>query len=419
MRLRSLTVFAVFAIVVPAAAACGSDDAFVPTTRGGGERNAPAVPTAPPSTAAAPIASPSGPPKGIVELFETRVLTTCALNGGVCHNSSTYPDMRDVSAFELLVNLPCGTNVDTAFPNVCEPAGDRLTATGGIDVEIVRVAWDAATATATVDVSADVPSGAVPSFEIDRTLPSGQKFVALSATDAAGAIATSSAPRKVSISLGGASPSAQTFFQPTLPLREDRVHEADVNHDGVPGWSMGWKEILPGDPWRSYVVARLWDTSVNAELMPRQCRAWNDEATRALGCFVEGLETDESGAVTNFFDDIDYAHCTFQVPAPGRCGSGITPLEIFDQQCSTCHGATDPPEGLDLRAQSFAASLVGKPSREQPQKLLVDPGHPESSYLMLKVQGDPSITGVQMPKGGALAPAQIEALRAWIAAGAM
>jgi hypothetical protein len=417
MKRASFIALAFAAIMVPAAAACGDDDSIAPTTRAGSERNAPAVATAPPASVTA-TTSTAGPPKNVVELFETKVLTTCALNGGVCHNSSTYPDMRDVAAFGLLVNMPCGANVDGAFPDQCEPHGDRLVAAGGIDVEILRVTWDASTATAAVEVGGDVASGTLTALEVDRILPSGQTFVALDAQDAAGAIATSGTPRTVTVSLAGAGAAAQTFFQPVLPLREDRVREADVNHDGVLGASMGWKELVPRDPWRSWVVARLWDTSVNPELMPRQCRAWSDEATRALGCFVEGLRTDKSGAPTNFYDDIDYAHCTFEVASPGRCGSGITPGEIFDQQCSSCHGATDPPEGLDLRSQSFAASIVGKPSREQPQKLLVDPGHPESSYLMLKVLGDPSITGVQMPKGGALAPAQIDVLRAWIAGGA-
>jgi hypothetical protein len=417
MKRGSFIALAFAAITLPAAAACGNDDTVAPTARAGSGRDAPAVPVA--SASAPPVATVTGPPKNVVELFETRILTTCALNGGVCHNSSTYPDMRDVAAFGLLVNLPCGVNVDGAFPDQCEPRGDRLVADGGIDVEIVRVTYDTASATASIDVGADVPSGAMNGLEIDRILPSGQKFVALGGDDASSAIVTSNAARSVTVSLASATATAQTFFQPVLPLREDHVHEADVNHDGVLGASMGWKEMLPGDPWRSWVVARLWDTSVNPELMPRQCRAWNDEATRALGCFVEGLKTDASGAVTNFYDDIDYTNCTFEIGAPGRCGSGITPLEIFDQQCSGCHGGTDPPEGLDLRAQSFAASIVDKPSREQPNKLLVDPGHPESSYLMLKVLGDASITGVQMPKGGALAPAQIDALRAWIAAGAM
>ena len=39
----------------------------------------------------------------IEELFETRILPTCALNGGVCHNSNTYPDLRHLAALEELV----------------------------------------------------------------------------------------------------------------------------------------------------------------------------------------------------------------------------------------------------------------------------------------------------------------------------
>jgi hypothetical protein len=56
--------------------------------------------------------------------------------------------------------------------------------------------------------------------------------------------------------------------------------------------------------------------------MPRQCRAWNDSVTRSLACWIEQLRTDEHGTPTNFFEPIDYAACTFTVPAEGRCGPG-------------------------------------------------------------------------------------------------
>jgi hypothetical protein len=249
-----------------------------------------------PAERAAPLPS-SGPSKNVVELFETRLLPTCSLNGGVCHNSRNYPDMRDLGALEDLVDLPCGMNVDHDFPDACEPRGDRIVV-DGIDAEILRVASDG-----TITVDADVPStpsGAV----IRRTLRSGTW------------------ERKVGAPLARIAEKTllvdgDDFFRPSLPLRDDHVWPADVNGNGILGASLGWREIVPGRPDKSWMVARLWDTDASPELMPRQCRAWNDDATRALGCWVQGLRPDAS----NFYDDIDWARCTFEVTHPGRCGT--------------------------------------------------------------------------------------------------
>lgn len=342
------------------------------------------------------------------------MLQTCALNAGVCHNGSTYPDMHDLAAVKALIASPCGLSADTTFPNACEPAGDRLVA-AGVDAEILRVDFDAVAQMATIHTSSDVALGPFTAVTITRVLPGGGIFNAM---DASSATASAASARAVVVSLANATAAARAFFRPQLPLREDHVHEADVNHDGIAGHATGYQEIVPGEPERSYVVARLWDTALNPELMPRQCRAWNDEVTHALGCWVSGLQTDASGAVTNFDADIDYATCTFQLGVPGRCGSGLSAGDILDGQCAGCHGATKPAQGLDLRASAFRANTVGKASSEDPTTPLVSPGHPEASYLYLKVTGDPGIHGAKMPQGGALTQPQLDALSAWIASGA-
>lgn len=293
--------------LVVLAAACSAGEPATPKP--------PAAPPLPVEPRGAGLAA------NVEELFETRILPTCSLNGGVCHNSSTYPDLRHLAALEELVQLPCGRNIDASYPDACEPPGDRVVAPG-VDVGITRVAFDDAAMTATIVADADVGAGLLAGVRIRRTLPSGAAFFP---SPADGVDMVGLGGRTLTVRLAASSAETRAFFQPALPLREDRVWPSDVNGNGVSGSSLGWREIVPGSPETSYLVARLWDTSQSAELMPRQCRTWNDRATQSLGCWIQGLRTDERGRVSNFFDDIDYAHCTFTVPAEGRCGSGMEP----------------------------------------------------------------------------------------------
>jgi hypothetical protein len=49
----------------------------------------------------------------------------------------------------------------------------------------------------------------------------------------------------------------------------------------------------------------------------------------------------------------------------------------------------------------------------------VEPGNPDDSYLIRKLEGGPNISGGQMPLGGpALDQATINQIRDWITAGA-
>ncbi len=396
-----LAVLAALAVVVAFVAACSAGAPAAPSRAD--DVAAATIPPAPPSPqpAASQLPPVGALPTTISDLFDTRVLPTCSLNGGVCHSGKNYPDLRDLGALEDLVGRPCGVNVDADFPDACEPQGDRLVA-GALDVGILRADG------ATITTDADVPLGPIAGAVVKRTLASGTFMF-----DASAARLEATAPRTITIR--AAPDDVRAFLTPSLPLREDHVQPADVNGNGIAGASLGWREIVPGRPERSWIVARLWDTSANPELMPRQCRAWDDDATRALACWIEGLRPDRS----NVFADIDYARCTFTLPSAGRCGTGLTPERIVDAQCAGCHGADAPAEGLDLRSASLRTATVGVASRERPDMLLIDPGKPEASYLFLKItSGPPATSGELMPRGGKLADAQIEALRAWIESGA-
>jgi len=97
---------------------------------------------------------------------------------------------------------------------------------------------------------------------------------------------------------------------------------------------------------------------------------------------------------------------------------------VFTPTCavSGCHtGPTGPilPAGMDLSTESASfASLVNVASLQQPGILRVAPNNADGSYLVQKLEGT-AASGMQMPLGGGtLDPPVIEAIRAWIDAGA-
>lgn len=110
-------------------------------------------------------------------------------------------------------------------------------------------------------------------------------------------------------------------------------------------------------------------------------------------------------------------------------GGGLPPLEatfssiqarIFSPICTQCHGGAAPPLGFSLEANVSYANLVNVPSLEVEGYMRVKPGQPDSSYIVLKVEGAEGIEGERMPRGlSRLAAEEIQAIRDWIAAGAL
>jgi hypothetical protein len=112
-------------------------------------------------------------------------------------------------------------------------------------------------------------------------------------------------------------------------------------------------------------------------------------------------------------------------------GSGGTPTgpltadfqsiqdNVFTPICVRCHSGGAAPEGLQLDAAHSYALLVGVPSTEVPSIKRVNPGNPDSSYIVLKLEDAPGIVGAQMPFGGPYLPqSTINVIRQWITNGA-
>lgn len=95
---------------------------------------------------------------------------------------------------------------------------------------------------------------------------------------------------------------------------------------------------------------------------------------------------------------------------------------IFTPICSVCHAGGSAPQGLRLDAADSYALLVGVPSTEVPTLLRVNPGDPDDSYIIQKLEGNAAV-GAQMPFGcpatqPCLTTSSIAFIRQWINDGA-
>lgn len=108
---------------------------------------------------------------------------------------------------------------------------------------------------------------------------------------------------------------------------------------------------------------------------------------------------------------------------PIPLSSNFTSIQanIFTPSCalSGCHSGTSPQAGMSLEENQSFTSIVDQPSSEVPQLKRIDPGNPDDSYLIRKLEGTASV-GVQMPRNAApLSVEKINALRDWIHDGAL
>lgn len=100
-------------------------------------------------------------------------------------------------------------------------------------------------------------------------------------------------------------------------------------------------------------------------------------------------------------------------------GKDIAPL--LKTRCAVCHLTGKEAGNMALHPKAAWVSLVSRPS-SVPALMLVKPGKPDQSYMLMKLQG----THIKNGGSGARMPfaappldlAQIDMIRAWIQAGA-
>jgi hypothetical protein len=115
-------------------------------------------------------------------------------------------------------------------------------------------------------------------------------------------------------------------------------------------------------------------------------------------------------------------------PPPPRCtppAGGVTIdfnaniQPIFDRTCalSACHGSGLLGANLNLSPGKSYRQLVDVQAFQRPPvRTRVVPGKPDSSYLIMKLDGITGITGTAMPPPGSAQPTPDEkdAIRQWI-----
>lgn len=95
---------------------------------------------------------------------------------------------------------------------------------------------------------------------------------------------------------------------------------------------------------------------------------------------------------------------------------------LFTPTCARagCHNAASAQAGLVLEAGRTFGETVNVPSSERPQFDIIEPGDPESSYMVKKLRGDADIDGQRMPRGGPfLSDERLAEVVSWINAGAL
>lgn len=134
-------------------------------------------------------------------------------------------------------------------------------------------------------------------------------------------------------------------------------------------------------------------------------------STLLMGCSGNGMGLDANGN-----------------PVSGASGAGgAIPLSadfdsiqanVFTPICSACHIGASAPQGLILDAQHSYSLLVNVPSTEEPGIPRIDPGNPDNSYLIQKIEGHAAVGG-QMPLDQAPLPAStIAFIVQWVTDGA-
>lgn len=107
---------------------------------------------------------------------------------------------------------------------------------------------------------------------------------------------------------------------------------------------------------------------------------------------------------------------------PATNGVTLAQLQanIFGAICSRCHTGATAPRGLRLDSEDNSyAFLVNHAADEVPSLMRVNPGKPNESYIIRKLEGAADIVGSRMPLGGPyLSQAEIDQVRDWIANGA-
>jgi hypothetical protein len=382
------------------------------------------------------------------DLHQKLIMRSCGGVNGVCHNQKEYPDLHTPANFRAAIGAPCNVQPGswTTVFDRCERVGDGFTIESSSPIEI---GWYQLVPGDYVDYAAlgQRPPDNAPGFHLhladawvgsdDVVYARGTFLRAYSAPDGS----------QIQVALASLQTrwwimSDRRHLFADVPSYLDRAAQAvldagliqgDMNRNGVFGYRTGRTIALlnPGRPEQSYLVGRLRGVlegeRVPGTRMPLANPPPSIPDMLALMCFLEKLRP--TGPY-NLANPINYAECSYSANPRqlDLAGQGITfsgrIRPLLNTNCGGCHSGANPPFGLDLLSDGLFNRLLAS-SRQQPARKLVEPGHPETSYLFLKISGDGSITGQRMPLDPTtqtprpLPPDDISAVGTWITSGAL
>jgi len=383
-----------------------------------------------------------------LDLHQKVIMRSCSGVNGVCHNQKEYPDLHTPANFRAAIGAPCNVQPGswTTVFDRCERLGDGFQIENSAPIEI---GWYQLSPGDYVDYAGQGqrPPDDAPGFHLhladawvgsdDRVYGTGTFLRAYMAPDGS----------RIQVPLA----SLQTRWW----IMSDRRHlladvpsyldgdaraildagliQGDMNRNDIFGYRTGRAIALlnPGRPEQSYLVGRLRGVlegeRVPGTRMPLANPPPSITDMLALMCFLEKLAP--TGPY-NLSNPINYAECSYSANPQqlDLAGQGITfsgrIKPLLNTNCGGCHSGANPPFGLDLLSDGLFNRLLAI-SRQQPARKLIEPGHPEASYLFLKISGDGSISGARMPLDPTtgtprpLPPDDISAVGTWITSGAL
>jgi hypothetical protein len=150
---------------------------------------------------------------------------------------------------------------------------------------------------------------------------------------------------------------------------------------------------------------------------------WTAPAVGGLTAYL--IQVTARDGATPPLSATDTSDATFSISPPPVVVSFANQIQpILTASCTgaLCHDAVTPQRGLNLTAGAAYAELINSRSTQTLCKTyrLVQPGDPDLSYVIFKLQGGgPCFVGSRMPSRlPALPAAQIQLIRDWIANGA-
>jgi hypothetical protein len=383
-----------------------------------------------------------------IEFHQKVIWRTCTPNGGVCHNSKEFPDLRTpanfVNAFGANCNVQYG-EYQSVYDR-CERPGDRFRITGGgVNTGQFEVGWLEIIPGAFFE-GEGLPPEDSPGLHIHLADPvPGDQVEFYSTGEFERTFITDGIVEDFGFAeyttVWNVLPDRTHLIGEVRDYQLDQVSnllavgviEGDPNRNAV----FGAREddpvhlLEPGSPETSYLIARLRGEMMGEEVpgsrMPLANAPFTVPEMLALFCLVEGFP--EDGSEVDLDRGIDYQNCSYSdnPGGLGLLGEGVTWAGrisvILEANCGGCHGGSSPQAGLLLTGPDVYDRLL-QPSSQIAGLNLIEPGMPEASYLYLKLIGDDQIMGNPMPYNpltgeGTLGEAEIGDILTWIQNGAV